>query len=277
MTPVAKAIWFIERMLERDLSLTEIARASGVSRYHLLRVFGATTGLSVMRYLRLRRLSQAAQLLVAGAPDILGVALGAGYGSHEAFTRAFRAQFGRTPEAVRAQATLADLALVEPFIMDQSLIVELEPPRFETGHTLLIAGLGDRFTFETSQGIPLLWQRLVPYLGHIPGQIGWVTYGVSCNPDSAGAFDHVAGVEVAGFDELPPELTRLRLPERRYAVFTHRGHVSRIRATTYTIWNKWLPESGRKLAKAPDFERYDDRFDPRTATGEVEIWLPIGD
>ena len=70
---------------------------------------------------------------------------------------------------------------------------------------------------------------------------------------------------------------RLRLPEQRYAIFTHRGHISHIRATTYTIWNKWLPESGRKLAKAPDFERYDDRFDPKTATGEVEIWLPIAD
>lgn len=277
MTQVAKAIWFIERMLEREISLTEIAQASGVSRYHLLRGFGATTGYSVMRYLRLRRLSKAAEKLAAGAPDILGVALGAGYGSHEAFTRAFRAQFGRTPETVRAQGNLVDLALVEPFIMDQSLIVDLEPPRFETGRALLIAGLGDRFTFETSRGIPLLWQRLVPYLGHIPGQIGWVTYGVSCNPDGAGAFDHVAGVEVARFDELPPELTRLRLPEQRYAIFTHRGHISHIRATTYTIWNKWLPESGRKLAKAPDFERYDDRFDPKTATGEVEIWLPVAD
>jgi AraC family transcriptional regulator len=35
------------------------------------------------------------------APDILSLALDTGYGSHEAFSRAFRAQFGTTPETIR--------------------------------------------------------------------------------------------------------------------------------------------------------------------------------
>jgi AraC family transcriptional regulator len=47
-----------------------------------------------MRYVRGRRLTEAAKVLSDGAPDILTVALDAGYGSHEAFTRAFRDQFG---------------------------------------------------------------------------------------------------------------------------------------------------------------------------------------
>ena len=68
--------------------------------------FGRATGWSVMRYVRGRRLSEAARTLAAGATDILAVALDAGYGSHEAFTRAFRDQFGRTPESVRAQRHL---------------------------------------------------------------------------------------------------------------------------------------------------------------------------
>ena len=37
---------------------------------------------------------------------------------------------------------------------------------------MLIAGLGQRYTFETNQGIPFQWQRFVPYIGHIPDQIG---------------------------------------------------------------------------------------------------------
>jgi AraC family transcriptional regulator len=57
-------------------------------------------------------------------------------------------------------------------------------------------------------------------------------------------------------------------------VFTHRDHVSRLRATVYTIWNKWLPSSGHEHADAPDFELY-SRFDPRTGLGMIEIWLPI--
>jgi AraC-like DNA-binding protein len=56
--------------------------------------------------MRGRRLSEAARVLANGGPDILSVALDFGYGSHEAFTRAFRDQFGLTPESVRAQRHL---------------------------------------------------------------------------------------------------------------------------------------------------------------------------
>jgi AraC family transcriptional regulator len=59
-------------------------------------------------------------------------------------------------------------------------------------------------------------------------------------------------------------------------VFSHRGHVSTMRSTVYTIWNKWLPASGYKVADAPDFERYDESFDAESGRGTIEIWLPIG-
>src|SRR5215467_4621436 len=103
MDPVGKALWFIESHYAHDISLDSIADAGGVSRYYLSRAFGYSTGHSIMRYVRARRLTQAARSLVDGAPDILAVALDAGYGSHEAFTRAFRDQFGLTPEQARAQ------------------------------------------------------------------------------------------------------------------------------------------------------------------------------
>src|SRR5215207_9231131 len=88
-----RALWIIERNSTRPLTLDGIAAACGVSRSHLAHAFGTTTGLSVMHYVRARRLSATAQALAAGAPDILAIALEAGYGSHEAFTRAFRAHF----------------------------------------------------------------------------------------------------------------------------------------------------------------------------------------
>ncbi len=275
MNPICKALWFIEAHLGDDASLPEIAAASGVSRYQLLRAFGTATGRSVMRYVRARRLTEAARALAAGAPDILTVALDAGYGSHEAFTRAFRDQFRLTPEAVRDQRRLDGLQLTEPLRMDESLIVPLKPPRFETGRTLLVAGLSERYTFETNQGIPLLWQRFVPWLGSIPGQVGTVAYGVCCDSDGAGNFEYVAAVEVASFDDLPAEFRRVRIPEHRYVVFTHTDHISAIRGTWYTILNQWLPQSGHEIADAPDFERYDADFDLRNGTGKVEIWLPL--
>ncbi len=202
MNPVGKALWFIEAHLGGDASLADIAGSSGVSRYQLLRAFGTATGHSVMRYVRGRRLSEAARLLAAGAPDILTVALDAGYGSHEAFTRAFRDQFGSDPRS-GARATLSRQPATwwRPSAMDESLIVTLDPPRFETGRTLLVAGLGERYSFETNHGIPLQWQRFVPYIGNIPGQVGNVAYGVCCNSDGAGNFEYIAGVEVSSFDE----------------------------------------------------------------------------
>lgn len=275
MNPVGKALWYIESRFAEQITLDDIAGFSGVSRYHLSRAFGEATGYPVMRYLSGRRLTQAARSLAAGATDILSVALEAGYGSHEAFTRAFHDQFGITPEAVRARRGLDGLELVEPIKMDETLIATLEPPRFEDGKPLLIAGSCKRYTCETSKGIPAQWQRFGPHFGHVPGQIGRVGYGVCCNADEEGNFDYVCGVEVPDFSELPSEFARLRIPRQRYAVFRHRDHISTIRRTINTIWNKWLPGSGHEVADAPDFERYGEDFDPKSGTGTVEIWIPI--
>ena len=275
MTPVGKALWYVESHFAGEISLDQVAAAGGVSRYYLSRAFAEATGFPVMQYVRARRLSEAARSLAAGAPDILSVALEAGYGSHGAFTRAFRDQFGLTPEAVRAERNVATLSLVEPIKMDESMLTTLEPPRFENGKTLLIAGLSERYDCDSSKAIPAQWQRFMPYIGNIPGQIGRMAYGVCCNSDEEGNFDYICGVEVADFSELPPELARLRIPARRYAVFTHRDHISTIRRTVNTIWNKWLPESGYEVADAPDFERYGPEFNPETGTGGVEIWIPL--
>ena len=275
MDPIGKALWFIESHFGGEVTLDDVAGVAGVSRYHLTRAFGNATGHSVMRYMRARRLTQAARALTSGATDILQVALDAGYGSHEAFTRAFRDQFGCTPEQVRAQGHLDNLPLVEAIKMDETLMTNLEPPRFEDGKPLLIAGLSERYTCESSKAIPAQWQRFAPHIDHVPGQTGKAAYGVRCNSDEAGNFDYICGVEVSDFSDLPAGFARLRLPPQRYAVFRHRDHVSSIRRTMHTIWSRWLPESGHQVADAPDFERYGPEFDPKTGNGGLEIWLPL--
>ena len=275
MNPAQKALWFIESHLADALALDEIADVAGVSRFHLVRAFAAATGSPVMRYVRARRLSEAARALAAGAPDILQLALDADYGSHEAFTRAFRDHFGVTPEAVRASKCLDQLKLQEPILMDSTLTDHLQAPRFETSKPLLVAGLGERISQENGAGIPGLWQRFHQSVANIPGRIGQVAYGVCCNGDDAGNFDYIAGVEVSDFSDLPREFSRVRIPEQRYTVFSHRDHISTIRRTISTIWNHWLPASGLTAADAPSFERYDEKFDPLTGNGGLEIWVPV--
>ncbi|HYM31593.1 MAG TPA: AraC family transcriptional regulator [Candidatus Cybelea sp.] len=276
MTPVGKALWFIESHFAGDISLDEIAGISGVSRYHLSRAFGEAMGQPIMRYVRSRRLTEAAKSLADGATDILAVALDAGYASHEAFTRAFREQFGLTPEAVRGRRRFDNLSLVEPIKMDETLLTAIEPPRFADGKPLLIAGLGQRYTCDTSTAIPSQWQRFGPHIGHVAGQKpGRAAYGVRCNSDDDGNFDYITGVEVTNFSDLPADFARVRLSRRRYAVFTHRDHVSTIRRTINTAWNAWLPASGHEVADAPDFEFYGEDFDPLTGNGTIEIWIPL--
>ena len=275
-SPVEKALWFIESHFADELTLDDIAAVAKVSRYHLSRAFGLATGYSVMQYLRGRRLSVAARALAAGAPDILAVALDAGYGSHEAFTRAFRDQFGMTPEMVRAQGRTLTIELAERIPMNETLLPDtIEPVRFEDGKVLLLAGLSERC--GDNMNAPAQWQRFVPHIGHIPGQTGASTYGVLHNQDDAGNLEYMCAVEVIDFSRVPAELSRLRVPEQRYAVFFHAGHISTIRQTWMTIFNKWLPESDCKTAGGPEFERYTASFNPMNGAGGVEIWIPVKD
>src|SRR6202166_3390128 len=208
MNPAQRALWFIESHLAEELTLDEISGVAGISRFHMGRAFAAATCLSVMRYGRARRLSEAARVLAAGAPNILELALNADYGSHEAFTRAFRDHFGVTPEAVRSSTCLDHLKLQEPILMDSTATDKLQAPRFATAKALLVAGVGDRFSQENGAGIPGLWQRFHQSVVHIPDRVGQVAYGVCCNGDDAGNFDYIAGVEVSDYSGLPREFSK---------------------------------------------------------------------
>ncbi|AFL53896.1 AraC family transcriptional regulator [Sinorhizobium fredii] len=277
MSAIGRAIWFIESHFAKTISLEQIAGAAGLSRYHLSRVFGLATGRSISAYIRGRRLSSAALLLANGHSTILEVALDAGYGSHEAFTRAFREQFGVTPESIRKQRHVRNIELMEPIRMDDTRNLKIEPPRFEAGPALLLAGLEETYTYNRTEGIPSLWQRFNNHFGHIPGQRGNVAYGVCTHADAeAGTFRYMAAVEVEDADALPNGFSTLKLPKQRYAVFLHRGHISAISTTAHEIFGSWFPQSGLEHGETPDLiERYDERFDPDSGMGVVEMWVPI--
>ena len=164
-------------------------------------------------------------------------------------------------------------------MMDSTLTENLQAPRFETGKAMLVAGVGERYNHANggTAAIPGQWQRYHQKVDEIPDRVGNVAYGVCCNGDDSGNFDYIAGVEVSDFSNLPREFSRVRIPEQKYAVFTHSEHISTIRRTVNTIWNHWLPESGLCVADAPNFERYDEKFDSSTGHGGLEIWIPIRD
>lgn len=275
MSVTARALWYIESHLGGDLSLELIARDVGVSRYHLSRAFSTATGCGLALYVRGRRLSEAAKTLLNGAPDILSVALDAGYSSHEAFTRAFRQHFGLTPERARAQQPNTNLNLLEPITMQTASTTRLSPVRTAEHDAMLIFGLSQHYTPQSMGGIPSQWERFLPHFGHLPTQLNKIAYGVICNSDDAGNFDYICSAEVSEFPSHPSEFARLRIPPQTYAVFLHSDHISNVGATCSAIWNQGLPDSGYKAADSPWFERYGEEFNGRTGLGGLEIWIPI--
>jgi AraC family transcriptional regulator len=161
---------------------------------------------------------------------------------------------------------------------DKTPSEELEQPRFEDGKPMLLAGLRDYYRVATMSEIPGLWKRFAPYIGRVPGQVGGVTYGV-CFPSSDG-FDYMAAVEVRSSEGLPDEFSVVTMPAERYAVFSHKGHVSKLPETCRAIEREWLPRSRYSLALGTPgspgfFERYGESFDPKIGAGDVEVWVPI--
>jgi len=275
---VDKMLWFIESNFRKTIELEDIADACGVSRFHMCRGFVAATGYSVMDYVRGRRLTEAARLLAAGAPSILDVALEVGYGSHEAFTRAFRERFGVTPEGLRDGQHIMSSLLVEPIRMNTAAQtrVSLEPPRREKLGPLTLVGLGRVHRYDNNSGIPSQWTDFQAYEGTL-GETENIWFGVCTDfNEEDSSFRYMCAVIAPDTGGLPDELDVLKLPEQTYLVFTHREHVSQIQATMKAIWSDYIPNSDVTVnGLEAVLERYDERFDPVTGRGGFDILIPI--
>jgi predicted dithiol-disulfide oxidoreductase (DUF899 family)/predicted transcriptional regulator YdeE len=178
---------------------------------------------------------------------------------------------------VRHHDKYEDNATVKPIGIDRKPVVNLESPRFEDAGPMFITGPCKTYAFGKIDGIPEQWQSFAPYIGKLPGQVSRAAYGVPSNMCGAGdSFQYLTGVEVAVLSGLPDDFSGVRLPAQRYAVFSHREHVSAIRNTIGAIFDTWLPASGHEVLGSPAFlERYGESFDPETGLGDVEIWVPI--
>jgi AraC family transcriptional regulator len=102
---VTRAVRLIEENPGANLSLHDLAREARLSPYHFLRVFQEFTGITPHQYVLRLRLREAAVRLAAGPVKVLDVALDSGFGDVSNFNRAFRAEFGASPRAFRAQTT----------------------------------------------------------------------------------------------------------------------------------------------------------------------------
>jgi AraC family transcriptional regulator len=91
----------INRRLNAGDSLASAARRAQRSRFQFHRMFRRLAGETLKHYTLRLRLERAAAGLIAGDETVLDIALANGFGSHEAFTRAFRRHFGSSPSQYR--------------------------------------------------------------------------------------------------------------------------------------------------------------------------------
>ncbi len=95
---------YVQAHLDQDIIIDDLAAVMGVSKYHLNRLFQATTGFQLGEFIQRRRLQQAYSLLSAGKCSVIEASLAVGYQSHSAFSRAFLKAFSCKPSEVKLGA-----------------------------------------------------------------------------------------------------------------------------------------------------------------------------
>jgi AraC family transcriptional regulator len=123
--------------------------------------------------------------------------------------------------------------------------------------------------------IPQMWQALGPRTGEIENRADdTVAYGISANVNmETGKFDYVAGFEVSSAVEVPDGMVAFEVPGGKYAVFT--TTLPKIGETFDNAHHTGLPEAGHQPAGGPEFELYDERFDPQDPDSVFDLYIPI--
>jgi AraC family transcriptional regulator len=283
----------IDRNLDQELELRTLAKVAHFSAFHFHRVFFAWTGETLGAYLRRRRLEIAAARL-AGQPklSILNVAVSVGFGSTEAFARAFRARFGCTATQWRASVALQSnpgQRLSNPSQAQGELGHNNGNTKCNPLGIAMKVKVIDRKPVKVTYlrhvgayGKPLseFWQKTAyPWLA-VNNQLGQPRYGISLDDPKitvAAKCRYDAGVEVHGKIVVPGESQTTTIPGGQYAVTPFCGTVEQVGDVWEAMLRDWLPKSGMQLDARPFFEYYptDASFDPKTGVFTCDIAIPV--
>jgi AraC family transcriptional regulator len=302
----------IDRHLDEPLELDTLAAVANFSSFHFHRLFSAWMGETLGDYLRRRRLEMAALRLVS-QPElpVLHVALSTGFGSAEAFARAFKARFGRTPtawrSAERAKRTVRPIAkkghkqaakgAKSNLGQTNSNLDQAEKSRLSHHVDARKGGqeanmkvkVVDRqptpvayFRHTGPYGNPIseFWQQSVYPWMVTNNLLGRPRFGVSLDDPQITAPDkcrYDACVEVETDFVGAGKHLSTTIPGGKYAVTRFEGTAAHIAETWASLLRDWLPTSGMQLDSRPFFEYYSPemRFDPRSGAFECDLCVPV--
>ncbi len=280
-----KTVSYVELNLCECFSLDQLTVINGFSQWHFSRLFHLFTGYSISEYIRGRRLSEAANMLVSSDSRIIDIAMMYQFSSQDAFTRAFSKAYGISPGRFRRKGQ--PKVLIDP--LDISKIIWKQgglevKPEIKILDNLKVMGLVYQGKNQNGE-IGELFGEFFKRSNEIDNAVGNMkTYGI-CEPleetveevdlDNPNDFKYLAGIEVKDNENIPAGMEVWDVPHKKYAVFTHTGSVELLGETYKAIYTKWIPESGYEVVFTYDFELYDKDFNPGDDKSKMYVYIPI--
>ncbi|WP_399138941.1 GyrI-like domain-containing protein [Streptomyces sp. NBUA17] len=275
----------VEEHLGAEPDVLSLAAALGTTEYHLRRMFSSLAGMPLSEYVRRRRMTVAASDVVRGGDDLLSVAVRYGYGSTEAFGRAFRAVHGAAPRDVRRDGG--------PLRTQPQLRFRLTVE----GSTPMDTRFADRPAFRLighATRVPLIHEGVNPHIQEhvaaLPQEAhvrlkalgdtepaGLLQVCDDLAPDSAEGSEltYLHGVAVSAATPAPDDLDAIEVPAGTWAVFRSSGAFPDALQTTWAATaSEWFPSNPWRLRPGPSIVAVLERAaDFSTATSE--LWLPV--
>ena len=280
------AVDAVEKQLTADPSIrvdiASLAHGSGTTEYHLRRMFSSLAGMPLSEYVRRRRMSSAAAELVTGDDDLLEVAVRYGYGSTEAFGRAFRAVHGAGPSNVRhdggplrTQPRIRFHLTVRGARPMDTRIVDLPAVRL-VGHArrvpLVHQGVNASIA-EHVASIPIEETiRLKAFNDTEPS--GVLAVSDDLDPDRAEGSEltYLHGVATT---RRPEGLDTIELSAGTWAVFRTEGpYPTALQEAWSATATEWFPSQPWRLRPGPEIVAM-LAFDAAALTATCELWLPV--
>ncbi|MER7957041.1 AraC family transcriptional regulator [Streptomyces sp. NPDC096030] len=275
----------VEEHLAEEPDVQALAGALGTTEYHLRRMFSSLAGMPLSEYVRRRRMTVAAADVVRGEGDLLSIAVRHGYGSSEAFGRAFRAVHGAGPGDVRrdggplrTQPQLRFRLTVEGSVpMDTRLV---NRPAFRlVGHATRVPLIHEGVNPHIQEHIAALPQeehlRLKALGDTEPGGLLQISDGLDPDAREGSELTYLHGVAVDRNTPAPDDLDAIEVPDGMWAVFRTSGpHPQALQTTWAATATDWFPSNPWRLRPGPSIVATLERSDDFT-TATCELWLPV--
>lgn len=261
---IEDSVAFIQHHLAQDLRLSVLSDRAQLSPWHFQRIFRRVTGETPDQHVRRLRLERAAKQLRGCSRPVTELALIAGYTTHEAFTRAFKARFGVSPLEYRQR-------MKPPGRSPFTIQIERRPPT-RIAYVRYVGPYRDAGRILSS--LAERAARLEPSSRSCGRAIGiyWDDESITDSRYTRADLAITVGHDFAR--DCGP-LTIRDLPGGQFAVARMNGHYSPslARAAHAAIYFRWLPDHGLSPhAERPPFETYP--LDP-AAGPTTEICVPI--